>query len=251
MSQSLEVKSDTWACDACTFMNSINDTRCIICNTSQNYLSDIRIKEQKLIEKYIKIYSKEYVGMFYPYPNMKGCNSLEYGVSCVFNNFMYLSGSYIPQNIKWINKNNIKYILNCAYTDVQHNDKSYKNVKLLQLPINDTSKNKSILNKYIDKCMKFINECSQAKCKIVIHCSAGVSRSATVVLVYLMLYKKWNLYDSFVYLRSKRKYIYPNKGFWELLMDIEKTIIKDKKKWFNGKLMELHAECIQETLRNV
>lgn len=53
---------------------------------------------------------------------------------------------------------------------------------------------------------------------MVVNCSAGVSRSATVVLAWLMSRKEMNLYDAFHFLRSKRRFVYPNKGFWSLLI---------------------------------
>ena len=56
---------------------------------------------------------------------------------------------------------------------------------------------------------------------MVVNCAAGVSRSATVVLAWLMSRKKMTLFDAFAFLRSKRRFVYPNKGFWELLISLD------------------------------
>jgi len=49
--------------------------------------------------------------------------------------------------------------------------------------------------------------------RCLIHCSAGVSRSVTVLTAYLMHKVGWTLRQTFQYVRSKRSYAYPNLGF--------------------------------------
>ena len=64
---------------------------------------------------------------------------------------------------------------------------------------------------------------------MVVNCSAGVSRSATVVLAWLISRKEMTLFDAFTFLRSKRRFVYPNKGFWSLLInrDASKSVPLD------------------------
>mmetsp|Transcript_17993 Transcript_17993/g.24946 ORF Transcript_17993/g.24946 Transcript_17993/m.24946 type:complete len:148 (-) Transcript_17993:29-472(-) len=57
---------------------------------------------------------------------------------------------------------------------------------------------------------------------VAVNCSAGVSRSSTVVISFLLLHRNLTLRDAFTKVRSKRKYVYPNKGFWQLLIDLER-----------------------------
>lgn len=49
--------------------------------------------------------------------------------------------------------------------------------------------------------------------KILVHCCAGVSRSASIVILYIMKYKKLNLYDSYLYVQNLRPKIFPNESF--------------------------------------
>ena len=56
------------------------------------------------------------------------------------------------------------------------------------------------------------------------------SRSSTVVIAYLMEKEGWNLLESFKYVRLRRKYIYPNLGFWELLIERNNKRCKETKK---------------------
>jgi hypothetical protein len=54
--------------------------------------------------------------------------------------------------------------------------------------------------------------------KILVHCAEGMSRSATVVLYYLLLHKP-HLETCIFFLKKIRPIIHPNKGFLELLVE--------------------------------
>ncbi|XP_078497105.1 dual specificity protein phosphatase 13B-like isoform X1 [Lissotriton helveticus] len=70
---------------------------------------------------------------------------------------------------------------------------------------------------------KFIDEALRCpKGKILVHCCVtGISRGATIVLAYLMLYKNMSLKEAVCKLSSKR-YIRPNDGFLEELRTLDK-----------------------------
>ena len=58
-------------------------------------------------------------------------------------------------------------------------------------------------------------------CLVLVHCRAGVSRSASVVLAYMVRFANFNLNDAFVYLRAARPAVTPNLGFMEKLVAYE------------------------------
>ena len=48
---------------------------------------------------------------------------------------------------------------------------------------------------------------------VFVHCMAGVSRSATSVICYLMKKYKWSLHKTEVFVKKRRPVICPNFGF--------------------------------------
>jgi len=48
---------------------------------------------------------------------------------------------------------------------------------------------------------------------VLVHCMAGVSRSATAVIAYLIKTYNWTLQKALIYCRTKRKVTNPNPGF--------------------------------------
>ncbi len=63
--------------------------------------------------------------------------------------------------------------------------------------------------------------------KIYIHCLAGRSRSATIVIAYFMIKQQLSLREAAVNLRQKRN-VYPNSGFLQELCDLNNTLYSTK-----------------------
>ncbi|CAF4810190.1 unnamed protein product [Rotaria sp. Silwood1] len=64
--------------------------------------------------------------------------------------------------------------------------------------------------------------------RCLVHCVAGISRSTTVVLAYLMKYHHNTLTEAFHYLVEKRPQIWPNEGFMIQLLRYENKLIKSR-----------------------
>ncbi|KAK3267297.1 hypothetical protein CYMTET_24135 [Cymbomonas tetramitiformis] len=60
-----------------------------------------------------------------------------------------------------------------------------------------------------------------AKGGVVVHCAAGISRSTTVVLAYLMKLHKMPLIDAFRLCYKARRVVWPNDGFMRALIKYE------------------------------
>ena len=73
---------------------------------------------------------------------------------------------------------------------------------------------------YFGECLNFI----KGEEKILVHCMAGASRSATIVIAYLMWIQKMKYDDALNFVKSKRLIVYPNDGFQKQLQIFEKLL---------------------------
>lgn len=76
----------------------------------------------------------------------------------------------------------------------------------------------------INNTSTLIDEQLKQNKKLLIHCHAGVSRSATLVIGYLMLKEKMTYLDAYIYTKMKRNIVCPNNNFKRQLEMFQKTL---------------------------
>ena len=86
------------------------------------------------------------------------------------------------------------------------NDYNYKVIRVYDLPTVQ-------LSKYFTECISYIHNALKSGGTVLVHCHAGVSRSATMVIAYLMKYHNMEFEQAFHFVKSKRNVIFPNAGF--------------------------------------
>eukprot|EP01025_Chloroclados_australasicus_P034267 TRINITY_DN3506_c0_g2_i3.p1 TRINITY_DN3506_c0_g2~~TRINITY_DN3506_c0_g2_i3.p1 ORF type:complete len:358 (+),score=41.72 TRINITY_DN3506_c0_g2_i3:248-1321(+) len=74
----------------------------------------------------------------------------------------------------------------------------------------------NLLQYFPDTC-KFIEDALASDGKVLVHCFAGVSRSATIVLAYMMKKRKHDVFTALILLQSEKPDIGPNDGFMKQL----------------------------------
>ncbi|KAK8743046.1 hypothetical protein OTU49_001501 [Cherax quadricarinatus] len=72
-----------------------------------------------------------------------------------------------------------------------------------------------------DECCDFIHTAVVSGGCVLVHCNAGVSRSASIVIAYLMRHYSMSFDEAFRFVKSKRSFIRPNPGFLEQLKEYE------------------------------
>ncbi|AQK91471.1 Dual specificity protein phosphatase PHS1 [Zea mays] len=70
----------------------------------------------------------------------------------------------------------------------------------------------------------FISYVDHLRGKVLVHCFEGKSRSATVVLAYLMLRKNCTLLEAWNMLKKVHRRAHPNDGFAKILLDLDKKL---------------------------
>lgn len=74
---------------------------------------------------------------------------------------------------------------------------------------------------YFDECAQFIDSAVSSGGGVLIHCRAGVSRSPTIVIAYMMKYHRMRFAEALDIVTSKRAQALPNTGFREQLLQYE------------------------------
>lgn len=140
----------------------------------------------------------------------------------ILEDFLYLGGVSSANNLPGLQQLRINYVLNTAIdADNRFPDK----LIYMKFDLDDTPEEN--IERYFDKGRQFIEEAKKNKGRIIVHCQIGMSRSTTIVLVYLMYTFKWSLKRAYKFVKSKRCFVNPNYGFMWQLAQFEKKI-------FNG-----------------
>lgn len=108
----------------------------------------------------------------------------------------------------------ITHILNCSGLKNMYPEK----FEYMKIDIED-DENTNIA-KYFNKANRFICNTLVKKGKVLVHCFAGVSRSPTLILAFLIRKRRYKFIDAFNLVKSKRRCIDPNSGFIQQLQHI-------------------------------
>jgi protein-tyrosine phosphatase len=72
--------------------------------------------------------------------------------------------------------------------------------------------------------VEFIDAQRRAGRPVFVHCQAGISRSAMVVIAYEMSHHGWTRDEALAFVRSKRSVVRPNPAFMQLLLEWERLL---------------------------
>jgi protein-tyrosine phosphatase len=133
--------------------------------------------------------------------------------------FLYLGNQMNSENLELLKSLKITHILNCTNNikNLFPNDFKYH-----RIPIYDDYDQQ--IDKYFEESIKFINNCRKNNGRILIHCYAGISRSATITIAYIMKMNKYKFIDTYKYVKKQRSIVEPNLDFkkslkkWEIIL---------------------------------
>ena len=133
-------------------------------------------------------------------------------------NYLYLCGGRAITHHR-LNMIGITDVINCT-SNLPNRTES--GINCVQIPIPDHPS--SELDVHFDKIADMINSVKSKGGKVIVHCVAGVSRSATLCIAYFMKYQKMTLFEAHNFVKTKRPIIRPNPGFWKQLTEYEKKL---------------------------
>lgn len=80
------------------------------------------------------------------------------------------------------------------------------------------------LQEFINHVLPKIYEALEKGENVYVHCHAGISRSSTVVMAYLMKYHEMSYDEALGYVRQFRPAVHPNPGFSRMLCNLENEL---------------------------
>eukprot|EP00927_Polykrikos_kofoidii_P030536 TRINITY_DN26260_c0_g1_i1.p1 TRINITY_DN26260_c0_g1~~TRINITY_DN26260_c0_g1_i1.p1 ORF type:complete len:403 (-),score=67.71 TRINITY_DN26260_c0_g1_i1:66-1274(-) len=94
-----------------------------------------------------------------------------------------------------------------------------KDLEYFRVDVEDISREP--IDLFFPEATEFIHSFISREEKVLVHCRAGVSRSGSTVIAYLMDYHGYTLHDAFFLAKSHRSIVTPNIGFMEKLGEYE------------------------------
>jgi len=149
-------------------------------------------------------------------------------VSCILPEKLFLTNFRGVENVEELQRLNIKHILCVNEQSNSHPDKfNYFNIDTLE------DQEDHDATPYFVQVKKFTDKAIKSGGGVVFHCAAGISRSATMMISYLMASKRLSLYEAFQLTYTRRRVTWPNRAFMRQLIVYERKLQGDG--WLTGK----------------
>ncbi|CAD7673958.1 unnamed protein product [Nyctereutes procyonoides] len=117
-------------------------------------------------------------------------------------------------------------------------------VKYLCIPAADSPSQN--LTRHFKESIKFIHECRLRGEGCLVHCLAGVSRSVTLVIAYVMTVTDLGWEDALHTVRAGRSCANPNLGFQRQLQEFEKHEVHQFRQWLKEEYGESPLRDVEE-----
>lgn len=134
--------------------------------------------------------------------------------------FLFLGNINDAANSETLTALGIDHVLNVTAVTPSYKMSSAITYKQL-LAADNGSQN---IKQYFDEAFLFIDAAKKSGGSVLIHCQAGVSRSPTIAIAYLIKYFSMKMLDAYQYIKIRRSIISPNLNFMGQLLEFEQTI---------------------------
>jgi dual specificity phosphatase 12 len=132
-------------------------------------------------------------------------------------------GNYATKEKDLLEEMNVKVVIS-ALTEEEYEDymiakEDFPDIDWHRLVIDDDQDER--ISEHFFKVHSIIKEALIDNKNVVVHCAAGMSRSPTLVIAYLMIENRWGFEETINFVRKKRPIVEPNIGFVKQLKGLE------------------------------
>ncbi|XP_066495717.1 dual specificity protein phosphatase 2 [Tiliqua scincoides] len=134
--------------------------------------------------------------------------------------FLYLGSCYHSSNREVLESLGITAVLNVSSSCPNHFEGQflYKSI-----PVEDNQM--AEISVWFQEAINFIDSVKNSGGRVLVHCQAGISRSATICLAYLIQSRRVRLEEAFDFVKQRRGVISPNFGFMGQLLQFETEVL--------------------------
>ncbi|XP_074850041.1 dual specificity protein phosphatase 4 [Carettochelys insculpta] len=134
--------------------------------------------------------------------------------------FLYLGSAYHAARRDMLDALGITALLNVSSDCPNHFEGHYQ---YKCIPVEDN--HKADISSWFMEAIEFIDSVKDCHGRVLVHCQAGISRSATICLAYLMMKKQVKLEEAFEFVKQRRSIISPNFSFMGQLLQFESQVL--------------------------
>lgn len=132
---------------------------------------------------------------------------------------LYLTGIVGVKNVNELQNKQITHVLNVARELISETYPDHIIVKYVNL--RDSEEEDLQKENCLEELADYVHQVTSNGGYIVVHCVAGMSRSASVCIAYLIKHQLMTLKEAFDKVKTARDLVHPNHGFWKCLMEFE------------------------------
>lgn len=175
--------------------------------------------------------------------------------------FLFLGSVKDAQDAGFLAKNKIRYIINVSQEEYWSVDTK---VQIFTFKVDDTATadiaslfqpTRDLINSIRARYYRHASTESARRPAVLVHCQKGRSRSATIVLAYLIYTNGWSVAEAMKYVGTRRPCAEPNIGFMEELRKLQESLSAEERTrryselcWF---MRNLDAETTQAQVRDL
>ncbi|KAM6408106.1 dual specificity protein phosphatase 8 isoform 1-T1 [Rhynochetos jubatus] len=161
---------------------------------------------------------------------------------------LYLGSQKDVLNKDLMTQNGISYVLNASNSCPKPD--FICDSHFMRIPVNDNYCEK--LLPWLDKSIEFIDKAKVSSCQVIVHCLAGISRSATIAIAYIMKTMGMSSDDAYRFVKDRRPSISPNFNFLGQLLEYERSLkllkaLKSKGDWGEGDTQQDPTETAESS----
>ncbi|XP_024041472.1 dual specificity protein phosphatase PHS1 isoform X4 [Citrus clementina] len=136
---------------------------------------------------------------------------------------LFIGGALAARSVYTLKHLGITHILCLCANEIGQSDSQFPDLfKYKNFSISDNEDTN--ISSIFEEASDFIDHVEQTGGRVLVHCFEGRSRSATLVLAYLMLRKNFTLLQAWNTLKRVHRRAQPNDGFAKILLELDRKL---------------------------